>query len=106
VHDVDAHVVVNTTIREFAARSDPDDREAWEFMCECGRPDCTEHVSLRLRAYDNLREHGRPILADGHPVARARQARQEARATQADAAALRAQARHQAGRARRNLPSR
>lgn len=94
-------VVVNAEIRAFADRFSPA-HEEWEFICECGCSDCAEHVPLGLTAYDHLRQTGQPVLAEGHPLARARRARDDARAAQQDAAALRAQARHQLRRAKRN----
>ena len=29
--------------------------EPWEFLCECGNADCTEHVSLTLAEYERAR---------------------------------------------------
>lgn len=34
------------------------------FLCECGEPDCTELVLLRLDQYEQARSA--PILAPGH----------------------------------------
>ena len=36
-------------------RALPDDREPVEFVCECGRIDCAEGVSLSLEEYETIR---------------------------------------------------
>ena len=82
---------VNARIREIAERS-AERASDWEFMCECG---CGERVRLGLEEYEGLLAKGLPVVVPGHrPSATAR-----ARALQEDAAALRAQAEHQVGRA-------
>ena len=88
---------VNAEIRAAAARSAAG-AEEWEFLCECGHPRCGEHVRLTLAAYEALLATEAAVLATGHTqsaVARARHLREEAKA-------LRAQARQQVNRARRN----
>src|SRR5439155_21655956 len=75
----------------------------WEFLCECGDADCTELVTLSLYEFESRKRWGEAVLAPGHRQARARAARRRASELRADAQALRGQARHQAGRARRNL---
>jgi len=40
-----------------------------EFVCECGRMDCTEHVELELGEYQTIRANGDYfIAATGHCV--------------------------------------
>jgi len=95
---------VNRKVREFAARIewiDPDHHPTWEFLCECGLEDCTEHVRLPLSDYDELRTADGTLLAPGHVRRRARELRQQAQALRADTAALRNQALHQQRRAQR-----
>ena len=48
----------------------PDDGQAAEFICECGRADCTEPVPLSLDEYEHVR--GDPltfVLVPGHEFA-------------------------------------
>jgi multidrug efflux pump subunit AcrA (membrane-fusion protein) len=85
---------VNTGILE-AARASVSQEPDWEFLCECGRPDCHEHVTLTPDKYTALRESGRPVLARGHRLSQVERARR----LQADAEALRRQAQHQLRRA-------
>jgi len=79
---------------------DRDDEQRCEFVCECGEPDCTEHLLLPPVLYDNLKKDDVGLFADGHPVTLARQARIAARDLQASARALQAQSRVQLYRAR------
>ena len=53
---------VNDRIRELAGG---DMQLTWEFLCECGDPDCHAFLSLTLREYDGFRGAGipRPIFA-------------------------------------------
>lgn len=74
----------------------------WDFLCECGDAGCTELVHLTLAGYDQVRASGGFVLAENHTVQRAEAARAWARTLAQDAAALRAQARHQQTRARKN----
>lgn len=92
---------VNDRINEAAAGQDGDG-EAWEFFCECGRPDCREQVVLSLREFDALKQAGQPVIASGHLPLRPRKARERARELAEESEALRAQARQQVSRARRN----
>ena len=78
-----------------AARGSDSHHEKWEFFCECGRSDCRERVELTLEAYIALHDGGRPVLAKGHRLSQVERARR----LQADAEALRRQARHQVQRA-------
>ena len=73
------------------------------FTCECGKPDCLEGVLLDPDEYEALRAGGGCILAAGHHVSRAEDARRVARRLVEDAHALRAQAEHQQRRLRRLL---
>jgi len=57
---------VNRTIRDLAAKVDPHDSSAWEFVCECGEEGCTERVGLPLARYDELRDGDGALLAPGH----------------------------------------
>ena len=75
--------------------------EEWEFFCECGRPDCHEHVTLGVAAFSALRDGAGAVLAPGHRLSRAEQARRRARRLREDSQALRGQAQHQVRRARR-----
>jgi hypothetical protein len=48
-----------------AIERDPDERAA--FVCECGRPDCTEIVKLPLDAYQRAHEHDKHfVVRPGH----------------------------------------
>jgi len=85
---------VNTHILE-AARESVSQEQEWEFFCECGRPDCHEHVELTLDAYIALHDGGRAVLAKGHRLSQV----ERAHGLQADAEALRRQAQHQLQRA-------
>jgi hypothetical protein len=61
----DVHAEVNGRIYEYAAeRSEPED--AWDFVCECGRRDCHERVTLTLAKYESLRASPGRVLAPGH----------------------------------------
>jgi hypothetical protein len=48
----DAYRSVNEQVRQVAAGFDVAHDEPWEFLCECGQPNCTEHVQLRLSEFD------------------------------------------------------
>lgn len=89
---------VNRNILEIA-RGSKSGETAWEFFCECGRPDCHAHVELTLEAYAALHDAGAPVLADGHEPSQVERARRLG----ADAEALRRRAGHQTARAKRNL---
>jgi len=66
---------VNRTIRDLAAKVDPEDDSAWDFVCECGREDCRERVGLALAQYDALKRCEGALLAPGHSPRRAALAR-------------------------------
>jgi hypothetical protein len=57
---------VNRSIRDLAAKVDPNDVSPWEFVCECGEEDCSERVGLALARYDELRHADGALLAPGH----------------------------------------
>ena len=61
---------VNRSIRDLAARVDPSDSSAWEFVCECGAEGCTERVGLPLARYDELKSVATALLAPGHQLRR------------------------------------
>jgi hypothetical protein len=79
---------------------DTDDGELeWEFFCECGRDYCHEHVFLTLDAFIEIRDGGGAVLVEGHNLSQVDRARR----LRDDAGALRAQAKHQLRRAKKNL---
>jgi len=82
---------------------EPGHGATWEFVCECDREDCNEHVVLSLAEYERLRERRDLVLAAGHSETPVQRARRMAAALRNDAAALHAQATQQVERARRNL---
>ena len=61
---------VNRNIRDLAARVDPNDSSAWEFVCECGEAGCTERFGLALAQYDGLKNADVVLLAPGHQLRR------------------------------------
>ena len=61
---------VNRNIRHLAAKLDPQDASAWEFVCECGEAGCTERVGLPLARYDELKSDDAILLAPGHHLRR------------------------------------
>ena len=61
---------VNRSIRDLAAKVDPQDSSSWEFVCECGDAGCTERVSLALDRYDELKTADVALTAPGHPPRR------------------------------------
>ena len=71
----------------------------WEFFCECGKASCESRIHLTLDAFITLRDGGNAVLAEGHHVSQVERARELAE----EALALRAQARHQVARAKKNL---
>jgi hypothetical protein len=59
---------VNERVRELAATfaSDPEP-EPVAFVCECGRSDCAETITLTLRAYEEVRaDPAQFIVVSGH----------------------------------------
>jgi hypothetical protein len=96
---------VNRHLRMAVKRFDVQDSEddAWDFLCECGSPDCKEWVTFPLSQYEELRNAGLAVLAPGHELRQEERSRRRARRLVEDAKALRAQAEHQLRRAARNL---
>lgn len=93
----EARRYVNERIRDGALRLSlqgeaglPGDR--WEFLCECGDPECKEHVALPLAEFERLLTEGEPVLAEAHTVRRAIAACRRSAELQQDSAALTAQA--------------
>jgi hypothetical protein len=80
-------------------RDTDDGEQEWEFLCACGRAGCSERVFLTLDDYIALSDSGAVVLAPGHRVSQVGRAR----GLSEYAKALRAQAEHQVGRARKNL---
>jgi len=85
---------VNARIRETAAELTLEPGEAWGFFCECDSSHCREIVYLALSNYEELRDGGGSVLAQGH-----RDTRRRAKRLQEEAAALRGQAQHASARA-------
>jgi hypothetical protein len=42
--------------------------ETLELVCECGQPDCGEHVHVPAADYGRICDSGRRIVAPGHDV--------------------------------------
>jgi hypothetical protein len=95
-----ALVEVNRHILE-AARDSITQEQEWEFFCECGHPDCGEHLKLSIEEYAGLRDGDAAVLADGHTLSRAEQARRRAQELREESEALRAQATHQVRRSKK-----
>ncbi|HZD88230.1 MAG TPA: hypothetical protein VE088_09515 [Gaiellaceae bacterium] len=83
-----------------AARDSVTQEQEWEFLCECGRPNCHEHVMLTIDAYSGLHDGGGAVLAPGHRVSHVARAWRLV----TDAEALVRQARQQIRRAKRTRP--
>jgi hypothetical protein len=66
---------VHEAAKDFGSAED--ERDLWDFTCECGARDCRVSVSLTLAEYEALREAGEPVLAAGHEVQRAAKVRAE-----------------------------
>src|SRR5437763_7453928 len=94
---------VNARISEFATGLNVGGD--WDFHCECGAPSCMKKVAISLAEYARLRQSAQPVLASGHARSRLAETRATAHELVDDARALRGQARHQFGRARRPLGS-
>jgi hypothetical protein len=64
----DVLLELNVRVHEAARRFEGAEpgRDLWDFMCECGAFECRVPVSLTLRAYEELRETDRAVLAPGH----------------------------------------
>jgi hypothetical protein len=69
----------NAEIRALGDRVFPFDIVDTRFWCECGDESCHEPVLMSLRRFDELKELGDPVLADGHPDERSRSLRRHAR---------------------------
>ena len=93
---------VNEAIAEVGRTFEVGDTDL-DFFCECEAEDCVERLSLPIGAYHGSRAVSEPLLVDGHPLARAAEARALAEDLRESAAALRAQSAQQVQRARRNL---
>ena len=70
-------------------------------LCECDSADCRETVSLSQAALEEFRRTERPVLAPGHRLGRAEEARRSAAESIESAHALRAQSLQQLKRARK-----
>ena len=75
--------------------------EVLPVRCECGEPTCEETVSLSVVVLEELRRTERAVLAPGHPLDRARDARQRSAEPREEAKALHTQVTHQRRRAER-----
>lgn len=93
--ETSAPVAANGRIRDWARVTAPRDRSEWDFLCECGDPECTARVALTLALYDRARRARESVLARGHVRMRARAARQVSAETRAEAHAVRNQAHQQ-----------
>jgi hypothetical protein len=71
------------------------------FLCECGRPDCTESIEIDLETVRVFVKNGWPMIVPEHRLSREAKARAHAAELLEQARALRAQARHQVARAAR-----
>jgi hypothetical protein len=96
---------VNEGIASFAADVERAEQShgTWSFLCECGTRECEEWVELALEEYGTIRSGDVNVLAPGHPVTRARDARAQARELTAQARGLKAEARRQMHRSERNV---
>jgi CheY-like chemotaxis protein len=81
----------------------PPDEVRLQLNCECDSPDCQEIVALSASTYEALRQTNRPVLAPGHQLGRAEEARRSAAVSEEEARAVRSQAVQQQRRARRNI---
>jgi len=55
---------VNEEIKDAADRFESEDGE---FVCECGDPNCTEHMRIPLAEYERVRQHAtRFVVRPGH----------------------------------------
>ena len=66
--------------------------EALTVRCECDEPACEQAITLSAAALEGLRHTHELVLAPGHPLDEAHEARRRAAATRDDAKALSAQA--------------
>jgi hypothetical protein len=100
-----ARAELNRQMRIAVQRFDLSESEAdtWSFLCECGDESCQEWVTLPVVGYEALQRADQPIFAPGRSLTPSQKSRRTARRLRDDAKALRAEAQHQAKRARRNL---
>lgn len=95
----------NTAIRSWAAEHDEGSARlsSWDFVCECGDPDCHEHVDLSLALYDEVRRAAGHVIAPEHVerYERGRAARARAAVIREESRAVRAQASLQVKRTQR-----
>ena len=57
---------VNRQIERVALRFESQDGD---FLCECGRADCSRRVRLQISEYDAIRDAGRYVTVPGHELA-------------------------------------
>ena len=69
------------------------------FICECGHDLCHEQIFLTLDAFIAIRDRGDVVLAEGHRLSQVDRARR----LREDAEGLRAQAKHQVARTKKNI---
>ena len=81
----------------------PSDELSLRLNCECGSPDCQEIVPVSAATYEALRRTNNPVLAPGHQLGRADEARRSAAAAGEEARAVTSQAAQQQRRAQRNI---
>jgi rubrerythrin len=96
-----APVEANEHIRELAQARVADQCSIWEFLCECGQPDCAERVRISIALYDQTRDEHGSVLARGHLRSRARATRDWSADVRDEAQAVRNQARQQIRRTER-----
>jgi hypothetical protein len=57
----------NESLRAVFADPDEEPLDAYPFLCECGRRDCTEVVQVPFEVYEAIREHpARFLILPGH----------------------------------------
>jgi CheY-like chemotaxis protein len=81
----------------------PPDELRLQLNCECDSPDCREIVPVSAATYEALRQTNHPVLAPGHQLGRADEARRRAAASEEEARAVMSQAAQQQRRAQRNI---
>jgi hypothetical protein len=91
---------VNEEIRALAHHLGDHPEWNWPFVCECGDEACQEPVLCSLGAYDEARQRRQLLLARGHAVTQAREARARSHELRVESEAVRAQAEHQLRRSR------
>jgi hypothetical protein len=91
---------VNEAIAELGRKFEVEDTDL-DFFCECGAQGCLERLPLTISAFDGLRSTSQPLVAEGHPLVRAADARTRAQNLRDSASALQAQSAQQVQRTRR-----